>query len=175
MKKEDANYLWGNSKYLYVDNIIHDFCEDKYDFAHSHVMYPALTFYLGTTMSHNVPNPCDQVKDICPNVIIYSRRYYEPTRRGFKKDFKVKETVEIMAFVGSNTWLRLGTTKSFKNTITGLDNVFDYIVNDIAFDYNHDNLGNVSNISLYAIRVPDIDLVTIDLIPKLIENKIEII
>lgn len=167
-KREDANYLLdGYLKYLFTEEIIRDFCEDKYDIKESRINFPAVYIGLGGKYY-----PFNKNKDINPNVIIYKRTYYEPTKNGFKRDYKIRETVEIMAYVGSDTWLRLHSSKGH---IIGLDNVFKSITDDLMFDYVHNNLKSVTSLSTYAITVPDIDLVTTDLIPKLIENKIEII
>lgn len=173
--KRNVNYLMGRRKYLLAYNIIKDFCKDKYDNQNMTIMYPKLNFMLGKDMENVLCREnFDTFAEVNPSVIIYCKRYYEPIKVGFEYDFEIKEAIKIYVKINDNVWSPLVNGEYSGVEYYSLFQTLADIEAEIDFDYKNRNLQNVSNICIYAINVPDVDLVTTDLIPKLIENKIEI-
>ena len=172
--KKDVNYLW-DRKYLLVPEIIEDFCKDKYNNEHLSILFPLLSLKLSDIDGILCEKHFNTFAEVDPNVIIYKKKYYKPVKVGYEYDYEIKEIVKFYIRIDDKVWMPFEEGKYTGVEYYKLYWILNDIEDDMEFDYKNGNLQNVNNICIYAINVPDVDLVTTDLIPKLIENKVEII
>lgn len=176
-KREDANYLSDSEhKYLFADDIIIEFCQHKYDCKRLVINLSLITFFMNGGIKDLLSEKhFDEFAKVNPNLIIYSKSYAEPTRNNFKRDYKLRDTIEIYVRLDDKVWMPLVEGEYSGVAYYKLYWVLNEIENDMESDYKHGDWQNTNSIGIYAINVPDVDLAITELTAKLIENKIEII
>ena len=104
--RNDVNYLW-RQKYLYVHNIIEDFCKDKYNNEHLSILFPLISLKLSDIDGILCEKHFDTFAEVDPNVIIYKKKYYKAVKVGYKYDYEVKESVEFYIRIDDKVWMPL--------------------------------------------------------------------